>query len=248
MTNLTGKTAILDYLRQIYTVSCLGTADKYDPSTVQIPSSSGIYAFLNQANCRLYVGQSISLRQRFSQHIKSLNGSCHFNPQLQKDWSKFGASNFMCIFLESVSPIPELLDAKEDSWIGRMGTLDPLKGYNRTINGRAGSTTFSPCETISLKEWTAVRRLSDGFWCATVLCDQFNKRAENWTRLDFIQENIHLVQMPGSSPDKGIWCHPDLMIDLTTWISPKLFFAYMQYLRSIAGEDIVARAFTALGV
>lgn len=210
-------------------------------------SGSGIYVIINITNGCVYVGQSAAIGRRLREHIKLLMAKKHHSLKLQQDWRLLGVDCFKCGILELVPPIGELLDLREDSWIGKLQSLDPLNGYNLQINGRAGSTTFSPCEQIQLKEWTTVRRLSDGFWCATILCDQFNKRAENWTRLPFIQENLNLVQMPGQHPDKGIWCHPDLLIDLTSWISPRLCLAYTQHLRSIGGDDIFVKAFNALG-
>ena len=210
-------------------------------------TGSGIYVILNTSNGCAYVGQSITVSQRLCKHIGLLIAKKHHSQRLQQDWIVLGADRFVCGILESVHPIGELLDLREDMWIDKLQTLDPSKGYNLINNGRVGSTAFSPCEQIQLKEWVAVRRLSDGFWCVTTLCEQFNKRAENWTRQSFIQENLDLVQMPGQHPDKGIWCHPDLLIDLTTWISPRLYLAYMQHLRSIAGDDIITKAFNALG-
>ena len=244
MTNLTGKSEQIAIIKQLIGDSAfLGLSNC---NSVGI-FGSGIYLILNTANGCVYVGQSITMSQRLSQHISSLVTKRHYNKKLQQDWTELGIDSFVCGILESVQPIGELLEMREDAWIDKLQTLDPLKGYNLKINGRAGSTTLSLCEQIQLKEWTATRRLSDGFWCATVLCEQFSKRAENWTRLPFIRENRDLIQMPGEHPDKGIWCHPDLMIDLTSWISPRLYLAYMSHLRSIAGDDIIAKAFNALG-
>ena len=244
MTNLTGKSERIAVIRQLIGESEFSSLT----NCVDIQASgSGIYVIISTANEYVYVGQSISIGRRLREHIKLLIGKKHHSLKLQQDWVLFGADSFKCGILESVLPIGELLDLREDSWIDRLQSLDPLKGYNLQINGRAGSITFSPCEQIQLKQWTAVRRLSDGYWCATVLCGQFNKRAENWARLSFTQENLDLVQMPGQHPDKGIWCHPDLLIDLTSWISPRLCLAYTQHLRSIGGDDIFTKAFNALG-
>ena len=244
MTNLTGKSEQIARVRQL--IGDTAFLSLNNCTSVEV-FGSGIYLILNTANGCGYVGQSVTVSQRLSQHIRLLTVKRHHNQRLQQDWTELGVDYFVCGILESVHPIGELLDAREDTWIDKLQTLDPLKGYNLQINGQAGSATFSPCEQIQLKEWMAVRRLSDGFWCATVLCEQFDKRAENWTRLPFIQENLDLVQMPTQHPDKGIWCHPDLLIDLTSWISPRLCLAYTQHLRLTGGDNIFTKAFNALG-
>lgn len=244
MTNLTGKSDRILAVHQLVGDTTFSNLTNCIDIKV---FGSGIYLILNTGNGCGYVGQSATVSRRLSQHIRLLATKRHTNQRLQQDWISQGVDYFVCGILESVYPIGELLDVRKDAWIDKLQTRDPSKGYNLKINDQVGSTTFSPCEQICLKEWKAVRRLSDGFWCATVLCEQFDKRAENWARLPFIQENLDLIQMPGQHPDKGIWCHPDLLIDLTSWISPRLCLAYTQYLRSIGGDDIFAKAFNALG-
>lgn len=244
MTNLTEKSKRIAAIRQLVGEVAFSKLNDCGDTGV---SGCGIYIILNTFNGCVYVGQSIAVSQRLREHIRLLVAGKHINQGLQHDWLNHGLAHFVCGMLEAVHPIGELLDTREDAWIAGLQALDPSKGYNLKINGTAGSVTFSPCESVQLKEWVGIRRLSDGFWCATALCEQFEKRADNWVRLPFIQENLDLVQMPDQHPDKGIWCHPDLMIDLTSWISPRLYIAYMSHLRSIAGDDIIPKAFKALG-
>lgn len=201
-------------------------------SLTDLPSGSGIYLIENKVDDLVYVGQSLSMNQRVKKHILELESKKHWNKRLQEDWGRLGLSGFEISLVEEVEPIAELLDRREDYWIGHYQSLNPEFGYNLRINGAAGETTAFPCETIQIGDYTAVRRLTDGYWCVTSLCDQLGKRADNWIRLPDVKENMDLIEMPSENPDKGIWCHPDLVLSLAIWLHPKFYFGYMHYLRS----------------
>lgn len=64
---------------------------------------SGIYKILNLKNNNFYIGSSIDLRKRFSEHRRSLNKNKHHSYYLQSAWNKYGENNFEFIILEFVS-------------------------------------------------------------------------------------------------------------------------------------------------
>jgi hypothetical protein len=97
------------------------------------------------------------------------------------------------------------------------------------------------------REWngaTINQRVSDGFVCATTMCQANNKRWENYFRNERTQEYIaalaetlssaaearnratgidDLIQVrKGGQPElQGTWVHPRLAVDLARWISPR---------------------------
>lgn len=54
---------------------------------------SGIYAILNIANDKLYVGSAVDLYMRWKLHVFSLENSKHYNKYLQNAWCKHGRDN-----------------------------------------------------------------------------------------------------------------------------------------------------------
>jgi hypothetical protein len=188
----------------------------------------GIYFIKNHATGKIYVGQSIQISQRIQQHLSALKNRKHSNSRLQRDWDAYGEEWFEIGVLEHLQAIEELLDRRENEWMHHFDSLNPECGYNQTPNHQTNPLEAIPCETFTIKEWTVHRRLSDGYWCASSLCDQSGKRVGNWVRLPETQQFDYLIK----AGCNGTWIHPDLAITLTSWISPRLYFGFMQYVRS----------------
>jgi group I intron endonuclease len=83
----------------------------------------GIYLITNTINNKQYVGQSIDILSRWSQHEFSNASS-----DLYTDIKKYGLINFMFQVLEECSP--RNLDEKEYFWINELDTYN--NGYNNT--------------------------------------------------------------------------------------------------------------------
>lgn len=71
----------------------------------------GIYGIHNTATDDWYIGQSLDIGARWSAHKYQLRSGRHFNPLLQRDFSKFGEAQFeFVVILETLEPE---LDAQE---------------------------------------------------------------------------------------------------------------------------------------
>ena len=88
----------------------------------------GIYCIENNVNNKKYIGQSIHINRRWSEHKYHLNNNTHDNDYLQKAWNKYGADNFSFIILEYCD-VSEL-DKQEEYYISLYDTLNKDCGYN----------------------------------------------------------------------------------------------------------------------
>jgi hypothetical protein len=56
--------------------------------------TGGIYTIKNKKENKIYVGQSIMIEQRRTQHFTDLRGKRHPNKQLQEDFNRLGEESF----------------------------------------------------------------------------------------------------------------------------------------------------------
>lgn len=66
------------------------------------PEMGGIYAIINVANGRCYIGSSHTIRKRLNYHRRALERDRHPNPILQASWNKHGPEAFICDIFEPV--------------------------------------------------------------------------------------------------------------------------------------------------
>lgn len=64
---------------------------------------SGIYLITCTANGSRYVGSSKNIESRWAEHRKRLGLKTHFNPYMQRSWSKYGKDSFQIETLENVT-------------------------------------------------------------------------------------------------------------------------------------------------
>lgn len=81
-----------------------------------IPRTSGIYQILCVSTGKVYIGSAVNLRQRWSDHRKTLRGNRHSNIHLQRAWDKYGEDAFEFSILESVMFVEHLIE-REQAWI-----------------------------------------------------------------------------------------------------------------------------------
>lgn len=107
-----------------------------------------IYAIKNLTNNKLYIGMSISFRQRKHSHIKNLKANKHHSTYLQNAWNKYGCENFEFIILDT-NVSTSNISAKEKYYIDLYKSLNPEYGYNM----QNPSGKFEPkSKDISVKE------------------------------------------------------------------------------------------------
>jgi len=97
--------------------------------------TSGIYAIVNTANGKKYVGQTIDLSRRLTDHLRDLKTGNHFNDHLQRAFTKYGESSFEFRILEEVPTA--LLDNRECAWIAYYKSNQQELGYNKESGGCA---------------------------------------------------------------------------------------------------------------
>ena len=60
----------------------------------------GIYMIKNIVNNKVYVGQSIDIYGRWTEHICALRGKYHANNHLQRSWNKYQEHSFEFSIIE----------------------------------------------------------------------------------------------------------------------------------------------------
>lgn len=88
--------------------------------------NSGIYAILNIANDKYYIGSAIDFADRWRLHRLELNRNNHYNRHLQKAWNKYGENSFLLVVIEYTTE----LDNREQHWIKELNATDHSLGYN----------------------------------------------------------------------------------------------------------------------
>lgn len=102
----------------------------------------GIYKITNEVNGKIYVGQSINIKERWKQHeYKAFNQNEKGYPSaIHAAFRKYGLENFSFEVVEEC--LPKELDEKEIYWIKELNTLAP-SGYNMTTGGQKFKGKFS---------------------------------------------------------------------------------------------------------
>lgn len=87
---------------------------------------TGIYSITNKINNKRYIGLSVNIHNRWTQHKSDLKYDSHVNPHLQSAWNKYGEDSFEFEILEICSK--EELEDKEIFWIDKFDSCN--SGYN----------------------------------------------------------------------------------------------------------------------
>ena len=101
------------------------------------PPSPGIYKITNKANGKVLVGKGMDVQGKMNGQRAQLRMGAHRNVELQEDWKRFGADQFVFEVIDYLTPsIDSLqatrkdLDALERLWLAK---LEPYGegGYNK---------------------------------------------------------------------------------------------------------------------
>lgn len=114
----------------------------------KIPTVSGIYKFTNNINKKVYIGSSINLRKRFSDHLRLLKINSHHSKHFQSAWNKYGENNFSFEILEIVENSFELL-IKEQYYLD---TIIFAQEYINKVNTKFIELSYNmnPCSSNRL--------------------------------------------------------------------------------------------------
>lgn len=99
--------------------------------------SCGIYAIVNKINSKRYIGKSINIESRWSNHLYNLRKdtrSKDTNRHLFGAFKKYGEESFGFEYLEIVEPDDVLLAERELYWITKYNSLDRNCGYNLRLD------------------------------------------------------------------------------------------------------------------
>ena len=95
----------------------------------------GIYKIENKINKHIYIGQSINILKRWTEHTK--DSKKYLNLTLYKAFNKYGIKNFLFSIIEECQK--EKLDEREIYWIKYYDSYK--NGYNMTPGGKYSSET-----------------------------------------------------------------------------------------------------------
>lgn len=94
----------------------------------------GIYCIENIINHKKYIGQSISIKDRWRYHKSKLRRNTHENDYLQKAWNKYGEENFKFYILEECAI--DIIDDREQYYINLYDVNNRDCGYNIERGGK----------------------------------------------------------------------------------------------------------------
>lgn len=90
-------------------------------------SVCGIYAIINNATGRAYIGKSENIKARWADHIAGLETGTHHNKALQADWNKYGRETFSIRVVLTCNP--EYLNLEERFCIKEYRSLGGVYNY-----------------------------------------------------------------------------------------------------------------------
>lgn len=108
--------------------------------------SCGIYKITNIVNNKVYIGKSIQIERRWSEHKSEINNLNKQN-HLYRAMRKYGIDNFQFEIIEICSDNNNILSEREKYWINFYNSYET--GYNETRGGE-GAFKYKPTDIYNL--------------------------------------------------------------------------------------------------
>jgi group I intron endonuclease len=118
--------------------------------------TSGIYAIVNTATGKGYVGSAVNLAKRWTRHKYLLRHGIHDNGHLQAAWIKYGERAFAFEIIKRC-PLLDLI-AQEQEWIDYYWSNNGLYGYN--LSPIAGSPMLGRKHSVETRAKMHARKAS----------------------------------------------------------------------------------------
>lgn len=99
---------------------------------------TGIYKITNTVNDKVYIGQSINVSKRLTEHKYHLKKNTHYNRALQNSYKCHGIQSFTYELIEECNL--DNIDERECYWIEFYDSIDRSKGYNFETGGNTNKT------------------------------------------------------------------------------------------------------------
>lgn len=107
-------------------------------------NTMAVYSWTNELTGEVYIGSSVNVYSRKSQHLSALRRNKGSHPRLQANWNQYGESAFRFDIIEKIKDASELRE-REQFWINR---LNPV--LNASKNSRGSGTA----------RWQTIRKRS----------------------------------------------------------------------------------------
>lgn len=107
---------------------------------------SGIYKITNLINGKIYIGQSVDIEKRFSDHKYASNwkNAQDYNSPIHCAFRKYGIENFSLEIIEEIPPINDELNSKEIFYISFYDSTNSSIGYNILPGGKVPDGEDNP--------------------------------------------------------------------------------------------------------
>lgn len=133
---------------------------------------AGVYKITNSVNGKFYVGSSISLYKRLSEHFEKLRKGIHKNPHLQASYLKYG--EVFTIEILKVCKRDEIFQVEQYY----LDTLNPDYNINKMATGRHGPMRKETIEKRRVSQYKPIEQYDEnGNFIAEYKCidDIFKK-------------------------------------------------------------------------
>lgn len=119
--------------------------------TENIPKKPGVYYFFNNITNDIYVGATLNLKRRYSEHVSSKKRN--YKRAIYSAFEEFGIKNFSFIIIELVDDI-SLLKEKETEWIFILdGKYNVKKKSSGNVGVKMSDSTINILKKKSKESW-----------------------------------------------------------------------------------------------